>query len=231
MSTIRSPDAASPGSSWHMRESVVCHRSFACWCRACLHSKGGRGLDGGKSLNGSVRFAVHQCASSSQESRLSSCRHGSSWSFRTLSQLPLSLGEGRCRSGHWQVRSPAGQVTGRSESGAPDLTWVHRHPPPSPDARACPDPQRTERRLSFTRLRAARCSRHRDRQLTPGPFRCDIHTVTGMGLQLTPGTPESTSKTDGNTANLTLRGPPGQPRPCRGTDPRWPRVALSVSVE
>ena len=53
-----------------MRESVVCHRSFACWCRACLHSKGGSGLDGGKSLNGSVRFAVHQCASSSQDSRM-----------------------------------------------------------------------------------------------------------------------------------------------------------------
>ena len=53
-----------------MRESIVCHRSFACWCRACLHSKGGSGLDGGKSLNGSVRFAVHQCASSSQDSRM-----------------------------------------------------------------------------------------------------------------------------------------------------------------
>ena len=53
-----------------MRESVVCHRSFACWCCACLHSKVDSGLDSGKSMHGTVRFAVDQCASSSQDSRL-----------------------------------------------------------------------------------------------------------------------------------------------------------------
>jgi hypothetical protein len=35
-----------------------------------LHSKVGSGLDSGKSMNGSVRFAIDQCASSSQDSRL-----------------------------------------------------------------------------------------------------------------------------------------------------------------